>query len=41
MAADVIKLICQCEFNEGKIVIDDLRRVAGRLPRSRFLKVLA
>ncbi len=37
MAKDIIELHCDCLIDDGKLIIDDTGRVAGRLPKSRVL----
>ena len=37
MAKDIIELHCDCLVDEGKLIIDDTGRAAGRLPKSRVL----
>ena len=37
MAKDIIQLHCDCLIKEGKLVVDDSRRVAGNVPKSRVL----
>jgi len=37
MAKDIILLHCDCLLKEGKLVVDDARRVAGNIPKSRVL----
>lgn len=39
MAKDAIELYCECLIDEGKIVIDDERRVVGDVPLSRIIAV--
>lgn len=41
MAQDLIELLCEVAFDEGKIVIDDERRVAARGKLGRFSGVAA
>ena len=40
MAKDAIELYCDCAIKEGNIVIDDQKRVAGRIPQSRVVSVV-
>mgnify|MGYP003394528981 CR=1 FL=1 len=35
MAADLIELLCEVAFDDGKVVIDDERRVFGRSKLAR------
>ena len=37
MAKDIIELHCDCLTNEGKLIVDDARRMAGRVPKTRVL----
>jgi len=37
MIKDAIELHCDCLIDERKLVLDDTRRVAGRIPKSRVL----
>lgn len=37
MIKDAIELHCDCLIDEQKLVVDDTRKVAGRIPRSRVL----
>ena len=37
MIKDAIELHCDCLIDEKKLVLDDTRRVAGRIPKSRVL----
>ncbi|OGY62883.1 MAG: hypothetical protein A2745_01965 [Candidatus Harrisonbacteria bacterium RIFCSPHIGHO2_01_FULL_44_13] len=39
MAKDAIELYCDCQADEGKIVVDDERRVVGKLPKSHVFSV--
>ncbi len=39
MAKDAIELYCECEIEDGKILIDDERRVVGKLPPARVLSL--
>ena len=34
MGIDALELYCDCMIDEGKIVVDDTRKVIGRLPKS-------
>ncbi len=37
MAKDAIELHCDCLIDEGNIIIDDTKRVIGKVPRSRVI----
>ena len=37
MAKDIVQLHCACLIREGNLVVDDGRRVAGNIPKSRIL----
>lgn len=37
MAKDAIEIYCESMMDVGKIIIDDSRRVVGKLPKSRVL----
>lgn len=37
MAKDAIELVCDSVLGDGNVVIDDKRRVVGRIPASRIL----
>ncbi len=39
MAKDAIELYCNCQIDEGNIVIDDAMRVVGKLPKSHVISV--
>lgn len=39
MAKDAIELYCDCQVDEGKIVIDDEQRVVGKLPKSHVVSI--
>lgn len=39
MAKDAIELYCDCQVDEGHIVIDDERRAVGKLPKSHVIAV--
>lgn len=39
MVKDAIELYCDCLINEKKIIIDDERRVFGKLPSKRVISV--
>lgn len=39
MAKDAIELHCECLIDEKKIIIDDERRVFGKLPTQRVITV--
>lgn len=42
MAKDAIELYCECVTDQGNVVIDDQRRVIGKIPsRSRVLTPVA
>ncbi len=42
MAKDAIELYCDCVLEKGKIIIDDQKRLVGKLPsRSRILSPVA
>lgn len=34
MAREALELYCDCVIEQGKIVIDDTRRIVGQLPKS-------
>lgn len=35
MGIDALELYCDCIIDEGKIVIDDTRKIIGQLPKSK------
>ena len=37
MARDAIELTCSCAIDEGKVIIDDTRKLIGKLPVSRIV----
>jgi predicted RNase H-like HicB family nuclease len=39
MAKDAIELYCDCLIDEGKIIIDDKRKVYGRIPKSNVITI--
>ena len=40
MAKDALELYCDCSIAEGKIVVDDQRKVFGQLPDSRVISLV-
>lgn len=34
MAKDALELYCSCVVERGKVIIDDMRKVIGQIPRS-------
>ena len=39
MAKDAIELYCDGVIKEGNIIIDDQRRVVGKIPQSRVIAI--
>ncbi|MBI2087055.1 MAG: type II toxin-antitoxin system HicB family antitoxin [Candidatus Zambryskibacteria bacterium] len=39
MAKEALELYCECVINENKIIIDDSRKVVGKLPKSRIIQL--
>lgn len=39
MAADAVELYCDCALSDGKLIVDDNRRVVGKLPKSNVLSL--
>lgn len=39
MAKDAIELYCSCMIDDGNIVIDDKRRVFGKMPPARVMSI--
>jgi len=35
MGVDALELYCDCIIDEGKIVVDDARKIIGQLPKSK------
>lgn len=39
MAKDAIELYCDCQVDEGRVIIDDERRAIGKLPKSHVISL--
>ena len=39
MAKEAIELYCECAVADNKIILDDERRIIGRLPKSHVLQL--
>ncbi len=39
MAKEALELYCECTVGENKIIIDDNRKVVGKLPKSRVIQL--
>ena len=39
MAKDAIELYCSCMIDDDKIIIDDERRVFGKMPHARVMSI--